>query len=67
MANDILRLATRGWVTLSTFARIAGISYTTARKLKDTGQLEVIPVGGIYRVYDDEIVRFMKEGNRPTK
>lgn len=63
MANDVATLAARGWVSLAGFARLAGVSYPTALRLKKQGYINVIPVGGLWRVYTDEVERFLREGN----
>ncbi len=61
--EELAKLASRGWVSLRQFSHIAGVSYITACKMRDRGNITVIQVGGIYRVYVDEVKRFLKEGN----
>ena len=61
--EELAKLVSRGWVSLRQFSNIAGVSYITACHMRDRGDIVVIPVGGIYRVYSDEVKRFLKEGN----
>lgn len=62
-SNSIAKLASRGYTSLSGFAKIVGISYPVAMRLKDEGKVKAIPVGGQHRVYRDEVERFLREGN----
>lgn len=59
----IAALASRGWVSLRQFAKIIDISYPTAMRMKDSGKVSTIRVGGIHRVYSTEVKRFLEEGN----
>jgi len=59
----IARLAQQGYVSLNGFAKIAGVSYPTALKMRDRGDVRVVKVGGVYRIYAEEVRRFLKEGN----
>ncbi len=61
--SDLLVLTQRGWVSLPQVARIAGVSYQTILAIKDRGEIHPIKVGGIYRVYEDELTRFLVHGN----
>lgn len=58
-----VKLAREGWVSLSGFAEVVGISYPTALKLANQGKVVITPVGGVKRVYQEEVLRFMREGN----
>jgi len=60
----IQELASRGYISLSKFALLAGVSYPTALKLAKDGKVETTQVGSVYRVYTDEVHRFLREGNR---
>ncbi len=60
-----LALATRGWVSLNKFAVLIGVSYPTVLKMRDRGDVRCIKVGGIYRVYQAEVERYLREGNVP--
>lgn len=59
----LTKLVSRGWISLAQFGRLIGVSYPTALKLKDQKKVRAIQVGHIYRVYTDEVERFLKEGN----
>lgn len=52
------------WVSLRQFAQIIGVSYPTALKLHRSGKVSVLDVGGIHRVYEPEVMRFLQEGNQ---
>ncbi|KKL66143.1 hypothetical protein LCGC14_2147920 [marine sediment metagenome] len=60
-----LALATRGWVSLNKFAVLIGVSYPTVLKMRDRGDVRCVKVGGINRVYQAEVQRYLKEGNAP--
>lgn len=55
------RMEKDGWISLKRFAEIIGVSYPTACAMRDRGEIHPILVGGIYRVYKDEYVRFKQE------
>lgn len=59
----IASLANRKWVSLKQLARIIGVSYPTALRMRDRGDVRAIKVGGHFRVYEDELVRFLVHGN----
>jgi len=61
--NPLATLAGKGWVSLNQFARIANVSYPTALRMQKDGRVRTIRVGGIHRVYAEEVERFLKEGN----
>lgn len=61
--NGIASLTARGWVSLRQFAIIIGVSYPTAMRMRDKGAVHVVRVGGVNRVYQNELKRFLKEGN----
>jgi len=56
-------LSRRGWVSLRQFATLIGVSYPTACRMRDRQEVNAVKVGGIYRVYSDEVQRFMSHGN----
>lgn len=62
-ANAVALLSTRGWVSLRQFATLAGVSYPTALRLAEKGEVKTVRVGAIRRVNADELHRFLKEGN----
>ena len=59
----IIVMHRKGFTSLAGFAKIAGVSYPTALKMAKKGQVQTIKVGGINRVYSEEVTRFFKEGN----
>ncbi len=65
-AKTLEQLTSQGWLSLNKFAVIADMSYPTALKAAREGKVEVVKVGGVNRVYKDEILRFLSEGNKPT-
>lgn len=56
----------RNWVSLRQFAVVAEKSYPVCLKLVKAGQVRAIKVGGTYRIYEDEVRRFLREGNHPN-
>jgi len=63
-AGLIARLSTRGWISLREFAGLIGVTPVTVYAMRDRGEVETVRVGYIYRVYSDEVRRFMQEGNK---
>ena len=61
--RNITRLASRGWVSLNECAGIIDVSYPTMLAMRNRGDVQTIKVGGIYRVYQDELVRLLTKGN----
>jgi len=53
----------KDWVSLRRAAKIIGVSYPTAARLRVAGHLRCVKTGGIYRVYQEELERFLREGN----
>lgn len=62
-SNELARLASRGWTSLLGFSKIADVSYPTAMAMAKRGEVRVTQVGGVRRVYADEVQRFLREGN----
>lgn len=56
----------RGWISLHQFSIVIGVSYPTACRMRDRGEVAVTKVGGIFRITTVELKRFMQEGNNPT-
>jgi hypothetical protein len=52
----------RGWVSLRQFCVIADITYPTALRWISLGMINYVQVGGMKRVYEEEIARFMQYG-----
>jgi excisionase family DNA binding protein len=51
------------WVDLHELARLVGVTYQTALRYKKDERFHAINVGGRWRVYKEELERFLKEGN----
>lgn len=49
------------YYTLKTFAKIIGVSYPTARAMRDRGEITTIKVGGIFRVPIEEADKFSRK------
>ena len=60
---DIRALLSRGWVSLPQLAKMIGVTYPTVIQMRRRGQVKCIKVGGMWRIYEDELVRFLIEGN----
>lgn len=58
-------LTGRNWISLKRFAVLAEKSYPVCLKLVRAGKVRAIRVGGTYRIYEDEVRRFLREGNHP--
>lgn len=61
--SGIEQLQRRGWISLNQFAKLIGVSYPTALKMRKRGQIVTQRVGSVWRVYTSEVRRFMIEGN----
>lgn len=57
-------LSTKGFVSLKQFASLLGVSYNTARNMKDRKEVEVLEVGGISRVYAAEVRKHLRKEDR---
>lgn len=62
---DLVEVTGRKWITLRKFSQLVGKSYPTCLKMaRATPQkVRAIKVGGTYRVYEEEVKRFLLEGN----
>jgi len=49
------------YYSLRQFAAVIGVSYRTARAMRDRGEIETIKVGGIYRVPASESGKFARK------
>lgn len=63
--NSTALMHDRGWVSLRQFCKIANISYPTALRWVKIGHIRYVQVGGIKRIYQEELARFLKEGTLP--
>jgi len=64
------QLAKKGWLSLNELVKYLKqdhpehyISYPTALSMVKEGKIRVITVGSTYRIYLEEITRFIREGN----
>ena len=62
-AEVIAKLAGRSWLSLSQVATLIGVSYPTALAIMRRGELKAVRVGKIWRVYEEEIQRYLVEGS----
>jgi len=60
----IEHLTTYGWVSLRQFSHLIDVAYPTVRAMADRKQVLTLPVGGVRRVYREEVERYRREGNR---
>lgn len=55
-----------GWVSLKDFcSKIADVSYQTGLIWCKQERIKFVQVGGMRRIYEDEIRRFLREGTLP--
>lgn len=59
---DLLTRLSVGWVSLNQCAKAIGVSYPTIQRLRAQGRIRITPVGGVFRVYADELKRLLTEG-----
>lgn len=65
--NALLKDINRNWVTLKQFAKLSGRSYQIILRWKKLGHFRTVQVGGQFRVYQEELVRFFTQGNLPPE
>lgn len=75
-AQTLAALTSKNYVTLRTLSTVLGVTYRTAlRYIKPTvdaetgneiapAKIKAVRVGGTYRIYGDELRRFLEQGNR---
>ena len=61
--QDISALLARGYVSLNKFSKMIDVAYPTAKRMYERGEINGIRVGGIIRIYTEEVRRFLNEGN----
>lgn len=66
-AQVLSSLSKRGWVSVNQFAVLIGVSYPTILRMRDRGDFKSIQIGGVYRVYQDEVSRFLEKGSRKVE
>jgi excisionase family DNA binding protein len=62
-SKSLEELLSRQYVTLNELATILNVEYRTARKYVRTNKLKAIKCGGQYRIYEEELRRFLTYGN----
>lgn len=62
-AKIINKLASRGWISLSQMADLIGISYPTMLAIRDRKEIACTPIGHNWRIYEEEVERYLSEGN----
>ena len=60
--NTAALLSSRGWLSLRDFCSIADITYPTALRWCKLDMIVYTQVGGIKRIYEEEIARFLRHG-----
>ncbi len=63
--HRIVLLAMRGWMSLAEVARMSGLGIKTVERLCTEGKIEGIKVDGIWRIYLEEVERFLRYGDNP--
>lgn len=58
------RLVRTGWLSPKAAAPLLGVSYPTVMEYIKKGHIHAFPVGPRWRIPEDEIIRFRKEGSR---
>jgi excisionase family DNA binding protein len=64
LSTELLQLQSllgldRKWINLSQLSRLVGVSYPTVASWQANGKLQAVKVNGRYRVYMDELKRFL--------
>jgi len=54
---DLLRI--RGWLTAGQLGRLVGISQTYIRLQVESEDIESIPIGGVKRIYAQELIKVL--------
>lgn len=61
---DLNTLIGRNWVSLRQLTRLLGVTYQTSLRYVKQNKVNAVRVGGQWRIYEDELRRFLQEGNR---
>jgi len=56
-------IVNKNWVTLKQMAALLGVTYQTILRYVREKKLHAVKVGGTWRIYEDELRRFLAEGN----
>lgn len=57
------QLVGRNWITLKQLGRLVGVTYQSILRWKKQGKFKTVKVGGSFRIYEEELRRFLQEGN----
>lgn len=70
MGSSVNKLAKNGWLSLNEFVKYLRtdfpehyVSYPTALSMVRENKLRAITVGSSYRIYQEEITRYIRDGN----
>lgn len=53
----------RNWVTLKQLQKLLGVTYQTVLRYVREEKVRAVKVGGGWRIYEEELRRFLSEGN----
>lgn len=56
-------LSGRNYVTLGRFCDLLGVTYQTGLRYVKRDYVKAVRVGGFWRIYEDELRRFLESGN----
>lgn len=56
-------LINRNWVTLSQLCKSQSVTYFTGLRWIREKKLNAVKIGGSWRIYEDELRRFLTEGS----
>src|SRR3954468_10953212 len=60
--NPLALARDRGWVSLRDFCKIADVTYPTALRWCKLDMINFVQVGGVKRIYEEELARFIQHG-----
>lgn len=70
MDSSADKLGKRGWLSLNEFVKYLKaehpdhyVSYPTALSMVREGKIRALTVGSTYRIYQEEVTRYLREGN----
>jgi len=56
-------LVGRNWVTLRQLSGLLGVTYQTVLRYVKEEKIRAVKIGGSWRIYEEELRRFLEEGN----
>lgn len=60
---DLQETLGRKYVTLRQFCRLLGVTYHTGLRYIRDKKVHAVKVGGSWRIYEEELTRFLNQGN----